>query len=267
MKILILGHTGMLGNTVFKFFCTTPFTIEVVPVGMRWPSNEMKEFIRSADVEWIINCIGAIPQKNPQDFEYFDLNTKLPLFLFGLPNKMVIHAATDCEFSGKIQPNQYYSENDQLDATDLYGLSKAIPAEFAKNAGLKNVKIIRASIIGLEKSSHSSLLSWFLQSVENGAEIKGFNNHFWNGITTLEWAKVAYKIITDEYTGNIFQIATEKNSKYELLKIMTSVFNPGYKIIEASHPKYQNKCLSSEFKIRQAEELLRELKEFYHLGK
>jgi dTDP-4-dehydrorhamnose reductase len=265
MKVLVLGHTGMLGDAVQRFFKTQSYSVEILPSGVRWPSTEMEAIIQDSEAEWIVNCIGAIPQRKPQDFEYFELNTRLPLFLFALKSKKVIHAATDCEFSGKIPAEKYYKVSDKLDATDLYGLSKAIPAEYAIWAGLKHVKLIRTSIIGIENNSHFSLLNWFLNSAEQGSEVKGFTNHFWNGITTLEWARIAARIISGEYTGNLFQIASEKASKYELLKKMAAVFRPGYNIKEATHPKYQNKCLESSFDLRDQKKMLEELKAFYKM--
>ncbi len=178
---------------------------------------------------------------------------------------MIIHAATDCEFSGTIGKDEFYSADDYLDAEDLYGISKAIPGEFIKNSGNENLKMIRASIVGIEEKNYFSLLNWFLASVKSGKAINGYTNHYWNGITTLEWAKIAYAIITNEYQGNIFQPASEKQTKYQLLNSMAAVFSPGYVITASEHPKYHNKCLASSMEIRRIEDLLQELKEFYEI--
>jgi len=262
MRVLVLGHTGMLGSTVAKYFSHSGHDVDVLPPGTRWPSEEMKNLIKKTNADWLINCVGAIPQRKPQDHEYFDLNTRLPLFLFSLKSKNLVHAATDCEFSGKIAPDKLYDIDDPLDATDLYGISKAIPAEFIKSSEIENVKMIRCSIVGLERNTNFSLLSWFLASADDGNTVKGFNNHYWNGITTLEWAKLAEGIIREESPGRIFQVASEKISKYQLLKYMADVFRPGYPVIESIHEKYQNKCLASNLPVRDIRILLQELKEF-----
>jgi dTDP-4-dehydrorhamnose reductase len=264
MKLLVLGHSGMLGNAVFRYFKQGKYTVEVLPSGMRWPSSEMKDFIRNSDANCIMNCIGAIPQKNPSDSTFFELNTRLPLFLFGLRSKMILHAATDCEFSGKASQDYFYKEDDYLDATDIYGISKIIPAEVLRNTDTDSLKMIRSSIIGIEMNTQSSLLNWFLSSADEGRMITGYNNHYWNGITTLEWAKVAEKIIQGIYKGNIFQPASEKISKYELLKFMAAVFRPNCIISETEHSKYQNKCLASNLELRNIKDMLEELKTFYN---
>ena len=264
MEVLVLGHTGMLGTTVVKYFEQVGYHVKVLPAAARWPSEEMETAIKESDASWVINCIGAIPQRKPRDHEYFDLNTRLPLFLFSIKSKKIIHAATDCEFSGKISPDECYSIDDPLDATDLYGISKAIPAEFVKHSEIENVKVLRCSIVGFEQNTNFSLLNWFLSSADKGNVIKGYNNHYWNGITTLEWAKLADGIIKEEFTGQIFQAASEKVSKYQLLKVMADVFRPGYEVIENAHEKYQNKCLAPNLPIRNIRVLLQDLKDFYN---
>ena len=265
MKVLVLGHTGMLGDAVSRYLNTRGHEVLTLPTELRWPSIEMENQIRNTEAGWIINCIGAIPQRKPLDHEYFELNSRLPFFLFTLTSKKIIHAATDCEFSGKIKADEFYEEDAYLDATDLYGISKPIPAEYVYRAHLPHVKMIRTSIIGIEKNSSVSLLNWFISASGKGETITGFNNHYWNGITTLEWAKIADSIIEGKFTDTLVQVATSKVSKFELLKKMANVFRPGYTIHEATHPKYQNKCLASRWEVKDIEVLLKELKEFYHL--
>jgi len=265
MKVLVLGHTGMLGDAVYRYFERQGYELETLPAGCRWPSAEMQRLFINSTASWIINCIGAIPQRKPQDHEYFELNSRLPFFLCSVSSKKIIHASTDCEFSGKIPPEAFYQEDDYLDATDLYGISKAIPAEFIKQSGLTHVKMIRASIVGIEAGTSFSLLNWFLSATDKKENITGFTNQYWNGITTLEWARVADSIIRTNSESVLYQIASQKVSKYQLLSIMTDVFRPGYPVKQAEHSKYHNKCLASKWPVRDIAILLKQLREFYGL--
>ena len=52
MRILILGHTGMLGHMVHKYLTSKLLTVETAQ--HRWPSQEFKEFIKDYDGDFII---------------------------------------------------------------------------------------------------------------------------------------------------------------------------------------------------------------------
>lgn len=242
MRILVLGHKGLLGNCVAKYLSLHD-GLEIITTEKRWPLHDFIEFVKNERLDWIINCIAQIPQSKPTAPDLFNANLGLPVFLASL-DANVIHP----------------SSNDLSEDT-LYTLSKLCAEKVLENFG--NAYIIRCSIIGIEEKNNKSILSWFLSV--NKDSIQGYSNHYWNGITTLEWAKMAYSIIKGEYDGNIFQLSSEKISKYELLKHIAEVFRPGYEIIEVEHPKYQNKCLASNLRIRKIEIMLQELKDFYNL--
>lgn len=258
MKILILGHNGMLGNCAYKYFKDKN---NIYITDLRWNTEEFKNFIINIDVDFIINCIGAIPQKNYKSEDYNKINFELPIFLEST-GKKIIHPSTDCEFSGNILYPLKYKENDNRDADDDYGKSKAkisktIVSEF------KNTKIIRTSIIGHELNSNKSLLDWFL-SVDETKEVNGYGNYYWNGITTLLWCDIAEAIILNwQFFYHIIQIGTEGLNKYELLKIIKKVYNKETKINDFNLEKPINKMLESDFVIPTIEEQLIELKNFY----
>ena len=153
-----------------------------------------------SDFDYVINCIGLIKQlinkKNPIDIAAAHaLNTNFMIWLdefskeFGNP---VIQIGTDCVFSG-LRGNYY--ETDDLDPIDLYGRTKSIGEGSSEHSML-----IRCSIIGRELGSTNSLLSWLI-SQPKGAQLNGYNNHFWNGVTTLQFSQVVRGIIE---TGNFY---------------------------------------------------------------
>jgi dTDP-4-dehydrorhamnose reductase len=267
-KILILGHTGMLGRAVSYYMSSnSAFEIVTVPTGVRWPSPEFKEALNEAD--WIINCIGAIPQRTPNKADLFSVNTELPIYLMSL-GKKTIHAATDCEYRGKIELGKYYDIPDYEDADDDYGISKKLVTVLAKNSYLPNFNIIRTSIIGLEETTSFSLLNWALSQFEQDKDIKGFTNHYWNGITTLEWAKVAEEIINLDLSEAMFiQPTVDTLSKYDLLVLIKSRFAANSKsVIEpVESDKFQNKSLKANAEVNSINRQLIELKEWYDLVK
>ena len=106
------------------------------------------------------------------------------------------------------------------DALDVYGKTKSLG-----EVNATNFYNIRTSIIGIDKNK-KSLLSWFLSKRKNST-VKGYLNYYWNGITTLQFAKLCHAII--EYNiklpNLIHFVPANKLSKYQLLTIIAENFN------------------------------------------
>jgi dTDP-4-dehydrorhamnose reductase len=85
--------------------------------------------------------------------------------------------------------------------------------------------ILRTSIIGREIRSSNSLLEWLLAQKKN-SEVKGFTNHFWNGVTTFHFSNLVKGIIeSKEFTPGTFHVLPAGTvSKYELLKLIAEKF-------------------------------------------
>lgn len=260
MKILVLGHKGMLGRTVTRFY-TEQTKHEVLTTNTRWGESSFAQSILDLAPDLIINCIGKIPQKQPVESEYTFLNIELPRFLETL-DIPIIHPSTDCEFKGDLKPGMAYSKTSVRDADDIYGISKAtISAEI--ESAFKNTKIIRTSIIGHEENTALSLLDWFLSQA---GSTRGYTNHFWNGITTLEWAKQSASLIEDwDNTPTLNQLATPKHySKFEILNIAKAVYQKDIEVIPFATETTVNKCLTSDREIPDLADQLVELKAFYN---
>lgn len=257
-KILVLGHNGMLGNAVARYFTAQGY--EVLTASHRWGDPAFEEEMRSTDAEAIINCIGAIPQKKPPVEEYANININLPTFLETL-GKKVIHPTTDCEFKGNRPAGEMYTKTDARDADDDYGKSKAIISEKIEKE-FKNTKMLRVSIIGHELTNHVSLLDWFL-GVEG--EVKGYTNHFWNGITTLEWAKLTQDLIEHWDTcPALNQHGTpDLLSKYDILVLAKEVYGKNAVIHPFEAHAGANKCLLPDKPLPPLKTQLEELKAFY----
>ena len=92
-----------------------------------------------------------------------------------------MHASSDGVFRPDVGDRNAVEPGD---ATDDYGASKCAGERAVLDAG---GLVIRCSIVGPEVLEPQSLLGWLLRQE---GEIRGFTNHLWNGITTLEWARV-----------------------------------------------------------------------------
>lgn len=234
----MFGSNGMLGSTVTRYLSNNG--IQVIEVNRSGQSVHTGNVAHAFDVlngsvrkllaniekpEYIINCVGLIKQKIEAG-SYTDLrkaiaiNSQFPIDLSECTEKngaKLIQIATDCVFSGS---KGGYSEEDQRDPTDVYGYSKALGEVCGDN-----LMTIRCSIIGHELNSSSSLLNWVL-SHEINSEINGFTNHYWNGITTLHFAKTCEAIIKNSmfHPITLHHIPKDTVSKFELVKLICTAF-------------------------------------------
>jgi len=237
-KILVLGHNGMLGHMVAKYL--TDKGLEVQTATSRWPDSS--EEIVDFDGSYIINCIGAIPQKNNNSY---DINWHLPIWLDLNAPCSVIHPGTDCEMD-----------------IDEYGISKNVAGFYIKHLSTRT-KSIKSSIIGPEIKGKNSLLEWFLRQDEH---VFGYTGAIWNGNTTLEWAKQCLMMIRkwDEYEEETI-IHSDPVSKYELLNIFKSIFDKDI-IIEPKNLG-KDKRLSGSIRTKNIADQMVELKEYYYKEK
>lgn len=236
MDVLILGYKGMLGHMVYRYLKDQNFNISII--NSRFPSKEFKHQVKSFKGDFIINCIGAIPQKT----SIFDINTKLPIWLSNNIKTKIIHPGTDCEIDD-----------------DNYGISKQKAKEYIINKS-KNTKILKASIIGPEINSKNSLFEWFINSEK---EVKGYTRAMWSGVTTLEWAKQCLNMINnwDSYEKENI-IESTCLSKYDLLNLIKEIFNKDI-IITPNDNFISNKCLIGNIKSQDIKTQLQELKKYY----
>lgn len=258
-KILILGVSGMLGSMVYQYF--THYSVGVVsgtsrqkikkyPFLIEYSTSELNkidEIIDAIKPDYIINCIGTIPQTNPNKLEYYKNNYDLPSRIITNHKKSIlIQPSTDCVFSGEPIPGRkynLYSTTDFIEqnlAKDSYGLSKKVFDAIYGNQAI----VLRGSIIGPGINSKGSGLFDWVASNRNET-IKGYTNHYWNGNTTLEFAKVAAKFVKE--SNDNFGIYTLGNrevlTKYELVKKISDTFQLKIQVNEFETEKPVDKTL------------------------
>jgi len=212
-NILIFGASGMLGSMVTDYLsCDENLSVtatmrssELIEKAENlidnvewnifdikdesWTIEQLREF---PDFDWIINAIGIIKpyihDDQPAEIERAIIgNACFPHWLARtFRNSRILQIATDCVYSGN---KGRYIESDKHDALDVYGKTKSLGEVWPPN-----VNHLRCSIIGPEPKSYVSLLEWFLRQPPD-AEVSGYTNHSWNGVTTLHFAKICHGII------------------------------------------------------------------------
>ncbi len=245
MRVLVLGGSGMLGSVVtdvlsrdneFEIVTTVRNPVLQAEFSARLPKarwelldaeqtsvETLRGLLRGSD--FAVNAIGVIKpyihDDNPVEvLRAMKVNAVFPHLLAEAAEKENVHVAqiaTDCVYSGA---RGNYKETDSHDALDAYGKTKSLGE--VKSSHLHH---IRGSIIGPEPKAHVSLLDWFL-SQPKGAQVRGFSNHRWNGVTTLAFANVCRGVAREKLTLHRAQhlIASEPLTKADMLKAFTGAF-------------------------------------------
>jgi len=290
-KVLLLGASGMLGSAVYdvlkdkyslvlsfrninetrlleeKYGGTSKHQIEEFDLKFvyqdyyekkGYPGDYFNNFLkRVGEFDYVINAIGiTIPFSLANPTMTFFINSAFPYILSRVFKQRLIHITTDCVFNG--QEGFPYDENSPKTPLDIYGLSKALGEP-------TDCLTLRTSIIGRELQGFTGLLEWFLQ--QQGKTVKGFTNHFWNGITTREFGKICDEIIQNrgQYPeSGIFHIFSETVSKYDMLLKFKEKYNIDCEII-ADDSATLNRTLTtiyplcSQLKIPSFDQMLKEL--------
>ena len=238
VKVAVLGSTGMLGSAITKYFENCEISVhEFNRSGISISSkNQCSAFevteisssievLKKIKVDYIINCVGIVKHLiNDSDERSkqlaYKVNADFPIALNDYVNEQsikTIQIGTDCVYSGE---TGNYSENSLHDPIDAYGVTKNI-GESASTSSM----ILRCSIIGKELETSNSLLSWVLSQPLN-SEIRGFTNHFWNGVSTLHFAKIVFGIINSgSYEEGVIHVVPRGfSTKYELISAIATEF-------------------------------------------
>lgn len=268
INVLVLGITGMLGSMVYRYLSlneklnvlgTARNTSDLLdkknfPLDAKnITEDHLLNLIAKANPDFIINCIGVINKYCTIDNQNGIQNAilinslfphKLAYFINRISPKIkIIQIGTDCVYSGN---KGSYLENDIHDPVDIYGKSKSL-GEVVSN----NFINIRCSIIGPELSNKSSLLEWFLSKAGSDV-INGYNNHFWNGVTTLQFSQYCENIIIGNDFNSLRKLnhvlhhcTNESVSKYQLLLIFREVFKRNVEIVKIDDLKRLDRTLAS----------------------
>lgn len=242
-KVVVLGSTGMLGHMVLKVLSGSKgihaigthigdssdplyFNVESGIAGLEKILNEF------GMPDYVINCIGILKsaineESSASVLRAIGINSVFPHQLAEIATNRgfrVIQISTDGVFSGAAE---FYEEDTPCDCLDIYGKTKNL----GEVKGCSRFLNIRCSIIGLSPFEKKGLVEWLLGQPD-GAAISGFTNQVWNGVSTVQFAKLCQSIIEQNYFDTLrnesalFHFApNEPVSKYKLLCLIRDIFH------------------------------------------
>ena len=262
MHVLILGASGLLGSSLFRYFSAVDGVvvsgtvrrqadISLFPAalgghlraGVDVMSSHLQQVLEELKPDVIVNCIGVVKQLSSAEdpLQAIPLNALLPHRLAAFARDLdarLIHFSTDCVFTGEAG---MYRESDTPDALDLYGRSKLLG-----EVAYPNAITLRTSLIGHETIGARSLISWFL--AQKGP-INGFAGAVFSGLPTVEIASViAQHVIPRPDLCGLYHLSAEPINKYELLRLVAEIYGKDIEIQPCEAPRIDRSLDSSLFR-------------------
>jgi dTDP-4-dehydrorhamnose reductase len=262
-KVLVMGASGMLGNTVLRLFGQSPGysaigsarSVAVLPL---LPEKLRGRVVCGVDVEnvdslvrlfgsirpeVVINCVGVIKQlaEATDPLSAIPINALLPHRLARLceaAGARLVHISTDCVFAGT---RGMYREEDASDAKDMYGRTK-----YLGEVDYPHAVTLRTSIIGHELNSAHGLIGWFL--AQQGS-VQGFTRAIFSGLPTVELARVMRDfVIPQPRLRGMYHVSAEPITKCDLLRLVAQVYEKSIEIIPDDRLAIDRSLDSSRFR-------------------
>lgn len=262
MKILVIGATGMLGHKMLQIlghefpnqvYGSTSGPKAKIEKFNLVPAMNLLEFVNIENMQQtleqldqlkpqvVVNCSGITLRKidQAQIEKNFHINSYFPrvLSLWCQNNQSrLIHFSTDCVFDGQ---KGNYTEKDFPTAHDIYGRSKYL----GEVEALRTLTL-RVSIVGRELFGKTELLEWFL--AQKNKTIQGYSEVYYSGLTTNFLAREVVRILKEfpDLSG-LYQISSERISKYDLLVLADQIFKNQTEITKESG-KHSDKSLNCD---------------------
>jgi len=240
MKTYVLGSNGMLGKYLLNYFKgSIPVTRKELDANdVVYMGGALFDLgVRAGDV--LINAMGITNKRAANANEFMAVNGLFPIMLAihcESRGAHLIHISTDCVYSGD---EGGYTEHSRSDANSIYGISKSV-GDHAR------CTVIRTSIIGENTKSDADFLEWVRSN--KGTFVTGYANHFWNGVTCLQLAKICGMIIDRAlfWKGVRHIFSPEVVSKSEMVRMVNDVYDLGITIQEIYEP-YCDRSLSTVY--------------------
>jgi len=244
MRVLVLGATGLLGNTVYRVLAErsdlevygtcreerhrsffAPELAERLVSGGDLRSNDaLVRLFDSLAPDMIVNCVGGRRR------EPLDLAASLAVYAV-LPRRLAIvcrtrgarlvQVSSDGVFSGT---RGRYSEDDLPDAADVYGTAKLL-GEVSESHAIT----LRTSVIGPELEPGSGLLDWFLA---REGTCRCYTRAIFSGLPTVEIGRVIRDfVIPRPDLQGVYHVAAAPISKYDLLALVAEEYAKKVEIV------------------------------------
>lgn len=245
MNVAIIGASGLLGSACFRIFDESsdinvigtfrdPYDAKVFfhnrdqhyVLSDALNIDELERFFETAQPSVVINCtsLSKSELQRGQATQFIPIYCMLPHLLADFSERFAakfIQISSDGVFSGD---RGNYAETDLPDATDLYGRAKLLG-----EVDYPHCVTLRTSMLGHDALKMNGLVSWFLD--QRGSCV-GYTKAVFSGFPVSVLARIFrdYILPIENLTG-VYHLASEPISKFDLLKLISEIYNHEITII------------------------------------
>jgi len=264
MRVTVIGSRGMAGHVIVKYLEQQGHTVSAVDrTVLDVEHGNVDQFFETLDADFVVNAVGLLVKDCiDRPDRAIAINSWWPQYCaykLKETSTRLIHLSTDCVFDGR---RGNYFEEDEHTETNAYGRSKS----FGEVNNDKDITF-RMSIIGPELKNGTGLLNWVLTNKDT--ELPGWDNAWWNGVTTLQLAKCIDQYINNPTITGVYHLVNNdvQINKYDLLCKINEVYGLGKTILRTQGPKTINKILVDtrgkiDFAIPDYDTQLQQLRDF-----
>lgn len=226
MKILLIGSTGMLGQSLYEKFIQMNFEIITISrsnstynLDLLMHAEILKDIILKEKPNIVINTAALI---NIQECE------KYPDKAYSLNARLVEVIQKGCRQNGchfiQISTDHYYekdgkiqhSESDKIILLNEYAKTKYAGENYALT--YENTLVVRTNIVGFRnKKNEKTFIEWVLSSLNTENTIIGYEDFFTSSIDVYHFADILTELIEKKEKGIINLASSDVTSKYEFI--------------------------------------------------
>lgn len=267
MSILILGKNSILGNYIYRYL--SGFFENIIGINdddiINDTNNIEKTILKIREIisvnSFVINCMEIVSNESKDITKMISTNCHFPLIVAVIcieKNSKLIQCSTDCVFNCIMGE---YSPTSTEYTRDIYGLTKLFG-----EVKMSNTVIIRTSIIGKDENNNL-LVGLSRECSKDQSNTIGYTDHYWNGITCLQYAKEIKKIIYNFNSGvvHFYSMINNKSTgctKFELIQLLNSIYNLNLNIIPTHSNEFIDSTLTGTCVNTSLEVQIKEMKDF-----
>ena len=237
MRILILGTSGFLGKTLYKYLKKNKYSVFHTGLLKKKKNlinfNNLIKIIFSSKPNLIINCSGLtnIDKCEKESKLSKKINLEIIKNIFFIKKNynlsyQLIHFSTDQVYNPK--KNIKNKESSFYIPINIYSAHKLL----AEQICLKNSAIIfRLNLIGKSIAKKESFTDWIYKNIKKNKKINGFTDSYYSPLSAETVSKIINKIIKKNQLNNtgIYNLGSSDGiSKINLIKKFSSklkIFN------------------------------------------
>lgn len=254
-KVLLLGDTGMLGQSIRKVFEDRGYIV----VGASRTSKDyaidltcddsIKATIREEKPDMVVNSAAIVSldgcENNPADA--YMINGRLPGIVAECcreTDTYFIQISTDHYFMG--DGDGKHKEDDKVIIVNEYARSKYIGERLT--LAYDNSLVVRTNVVGFRGRGADTFVEWIIKCMDNKEEMSLFNDFYTSSINSKDFAKVLADVVEKKVTGLINIASSEvRNKKDFILGLAEEIY--GYQ------PKYTEKSIHFAAKTKRADSI------------